>query len=162
MADERRFIKNLAQCDSSFTVPMLKAASRKHWETIRGLCHDVAEGKITNVKLPRASKRWFGGVVNNRHSSIENLKRSTLQRGGSKAELFGSAIKAIAKAAAPHLKKAGSSLAKQAASAAISSGAEALRKKANRKKGPTSSSSTQSSSKIKLSSEEEEELKDLF
>jgi ribosomal protein L31E len=93
---------------------------------IKQLCDGAATGRLdmSNTKLPRPARRWFKNVVNNRHASLNTMKRATLQRGGSKAELIGTTLKALAKAAAPHLKKAGVRAGKKVATAVISKGIE--------------------------------------
>lgn len=128
------FVRQLARCPPSQVVPLLRGARLHHWGTIKDLCDQVVQNKIPNVKLPHASRRWFSGVVHGRHANLKNLRRSSLQRGGSKAELVGTAIKAIAKAVLPHMKKAGVAVAKQAVAEGISRGAEKLKSRPGKKK----------------------------
>lgn len=130
---ERDFIRRLAGCDTSRTIPILKEANLDQWKTIKKMCEHAANGELQDVRMPRKSKRWFNGVVNNRHSNLLALRRATLQRGGSKAELFGTAIKALAKASLPHLKKAGTEVAKRAITAGIQKGSEKLQDKIKEK-----------------------------
>lgn len=130
MSDGKTFIRSLAKCDPSQVVPLLRSGGKEHWMALKQLCDGVASGKVPmkGGKLPRHARRWFNGVVNNRYADddpdmmIKSIKRASLQRGGSKAQLVGDAVKLLAKIAVPHLKKAGGALAKKAAATAISTG----------------------------------------
>ncbi|KXJ06770.1 hypothetical protein AC249_AIPGENE8678 [Exaiptasia diaphana] len=88
------------------------------------------EGKFTNLKLPTETRRWFKGVAKNRHKNVDAFHRSVTQRGGTAAQLLGSALKAVAKVALPALKTgvktAGKKLAQKAAEDAIQHGSEKL------------------------------------
>ena len=126
--DVKSFIRSLARCHPSQVVPLLRSGNETQWLAIKELCDHGGRGglHLKRTKLPRASRRWFHGVINNRHSSIRHLKRSSVQRGGSKAELVGTVLKTLARAAAPHLKSAGKQVAKKVALATISKGVQAL------------------------------------
>jgi ribosomal protein L31E len=124
--DGKSFIRSLAKCHPTQVVPLLRSGNESQWEAIKQLCDGAAGGSIDmkGIKLPRTTRRWFKNVVNGRHSNINSLKRATIQRGGSKAELIGTTIKTLAKVAAPHLKKAGVHLGKKLAATVISRGIE--------------------------------------
>jgi len=131
---QRSFLKHLSQAPASQVVPTLRAARRKDWECLRQLCCELMDGKFPLTRLPRETRRWFTGVYSGRHRDIDSFRRSVLQRGGSKAELIGAALKAVSKVALPALKAAGKNVLKEAAHGAVQTGAERLVKKITTKK----------------------------
>lgn len=111
------FIRDLAKCHAAQVVPLLKRADNEQWQQLKDMLKKVDNNDITlgDVRLPRQSARWLKGAARGKHKDIAALKRSVTQRGGSKAELFGTVLKTVAKAAVPALKK-GSSIVGKAGS----------------------------------------------
>ena len=136
------FIQDLAKCHAAQVVPLLKRADNEQWQELKEVLKKVDNNEINlgDVRLPRASARWLKGAARGKHKDIAALRRSVTQRGGSKAELFGTVLKTVAKAAAPALKKAAVSLGKQAASTSISTGIEKAAKKLKSTPRPETSS----------------------
>lgn len=128
------FLRHLANAPKSQIVPTLRSAKTEQWKCIHDLCQRALNGEFSPVSLPKQTKRWFKGVASNKHKNPATLRRSVLQRGGSKAELIGSALKALAKVAAPAIKKAGKAVLQKAASSAIESGSEKIMEKIKSKK----------------------------
>lgn len=142
---QHAFLKQLAEAPPSRVVPTIRSAKKKEWECMRQMCCDIMEGKIPQTTLPRETKKWFKGVANGRHKDIQAFRRSVTQRGGSKAELLGHALKAVAKVALPAVKKAalpmlkrgGKKLAQHVAKTALEEGSQTLIKKMTSSKKPT-------------------------
>lgn len=128
------FVEQLATTPSSRVVPTIKSANPQELECIRQLCSDIMHGKIPKTSLPKQTRKWFQGVAHGRHKNTQAFKRSITQRGGSKAELIGQAMKAVAKVALPTLKKSlvplvkqtGKKLVKQTAQSMLEEGSQAL------------------------------------
>lgn len=135
--EDNEFLQHFSHAPTSFVLPTLRASSNADWKCIQSLIRMFLSGKLPPVPLNKKVKRWFQSAASNHHTP-STLRRSALQRGGSKAQLIAKSpqllFKVATKALVPLAKKAGRHILATGATAAIDKGSEHLSKKTSKQK----------------------------